>query len=207
MANNYDNAAPFYDKLSRLVFGRALVNAQVYLLQFVPPATNILIAGGGTGWILDELTRLHPTGLHITYVELSPKMMALSQQKDTGANKVTYINSAIEDVFLDANFDVVITPFLFDNFSEQTAQKVFDHLNSALKPNGLWLYADFEPKDRLWQKTLLKTMHLFFKLLCSIEASRLPEVKNLFSKRHYTPVHSKAFFHDFIRAIAYKRTG
>lgn len=207
MANNYDNAAPFYDQLSRLVFGKALVNAQLYLLQFISPASNILIAGGGTGWVLEALTKFHPTGLKITYVELSAKMMALSQQKNTGTNKITYINSAIEDVTFYSSFDVVITPFLFDNFSEQTAQKVFTHLNAALKPDGLWLYADFEPNGKLWQKALLKTMNLFFKLLCGIEASQLPEVKEHFAAQRYVPINSKAFFGNFIRATVYNRAG
>ncbi len=205
MANNYDNAAWFYDSLSRLVFGKAIVNAQVYLLQHIPANSNILIVGGGTGWILDELNRLHPVGLTITYVELSTKMMAISSRRNTGANNVTFINSAVENVVLHPDFDVVITPFLFDNFSQATAQKVFDHLHSSLKTNGLWLYVDFEPIGKLWQQMALKTMHIFFKMLCGIEASRLPDVKYLFAERHYQPVESKLFFGDFIKAAVYSR--
>lgn len=205
MANNYDNAAWFYDGLSRLVFGRAIVSAQVYLLQHIPPKSNVLIAGGGTGWILDELTALHPVGLTITYVEVSAKMMAMSAKRNIGANEVTFINSAVENAVLHVDFDVVMTPFLFDNFSHITAQKVFNHLNTALKPDGLWLYADFEPTGKLWQKTLLKTMHLFFKVLCGVEALRLPDVKHFFAEQCYRSVNSKAFFGDFIRATVYSR--
>lgn len=205
MANNYDNSAWFYDRLSRLVFGRAIINAQVYLLQHIPSKSNILIAGGGTGWILDEITKLHPAGLTITYVEVSAKMMALSTKRNLGANHVKFISSAIENVYLQRDFDVVITPFLFDNFSQTTAQKVFDHLNSALKQDGLWLYADFEPTGKLWQKMLLKTMHTFFKILCGVEASRLPDVNSLFTAHDYTTVNSKTFFGDFIKAAVYRR--
>ena len=205
MANNYDNAAWFYDGLSRLVFGKAIVNAQVYLLPYIQPASKILIVGGGTGWILEKVTALHPATLKITYIEVSAKMMALSAKRNTGANDVTFINSAVENVVLSSDFDVVITPFLFDNFGDATAQKVFNHLNFALKPDGLWLYADFEPTGKLWQKTLLKTMHIFFKILCGVEATRLPGVKHLFASHHYMSVNSKAFFGDFIRATVYRR--
>jgi hypothetical protein len=52
MPANYNNSAWFYDRLSRMVYGRALINAQVYLLQYVPAGASVLIAGGGTGWIL-----------------------------------------------------------------------------------------------------------------------------------------------------------
>ncbi|MDB5150556.1 MAG: methyltransferase protein, partial [Mucilaginibacter sp.] len=121
MAANYDNSAWFYDRLSRLIYGRALVNAQVYLLNFVPAGSKILIAGGGTGWILEELSKIHPAGLDITYVEISANMTALSQKRQTGQNEVVFINEAVEKVkLLLLDFDVVITPFLFDNFVDET---------------------------------------------------------------------------------------
>ena len=205
MANNYDNAAWFYDKLSRMVFGKAIINAQIYLLQYIPPKSKILIVGGGTGWILDELTGLHPGGLKITYVEISAKMMAKSVKRNIGANEVTFLNSAIECAFIPSDFDVVITPFLFDNFSQPTAEKVFAHIDAALTPGRQWLYADFEPTGRWWQQILLKTMHTFFKILCGIEAAELPDVKSLFAQRLYEDVNSKAFFGDLIMATVYSR--
>ena len=36
MAANYDNSAWFYDRLSRVVYGRALIRSQVYLLRYIP---------------------------------------------------------------------------------------------------------------------------------------------------------------------------
>jgi hypothetical protein len=60
MAASFNNSAWFYDRLSRLVYGKAIVNTQLYLLGYIQPNSNILIVGGGTGWILDEITRLHP---------------------------------------------------------------------------------------------------------------------------------------------------
>src|SRR5665213_2689273 len=76
MPANYDNSAWFYDRLSRLIYGDALVRAQVYLLGFIPENAKVLIAGGGTGWILEKLADVHPAGLQITYAEVSAKMMA-----------------------------------------------------------------------------------------------------------------------------------
>jgi len=203
MANNYDNAAWFYDSLSRMVFGKAIINSQIYLLQYIPSASKILIAGGGTGWILDELTRLHPSGLKVTYIEVSAKMMAKSAKRNIGINEVAFINAPVEDVILPSDFDVVLTPFLFDNFNLPTANLVFEHISATLKPGGLWLYADFEPTDKLWQLMLLKTMHAFFKIVCGVEANKLPDVKSLFAQQLYTTVKSKAFFRDFIKATVY----
>ncbi|HEY2583916.1 MAG TPA: methyltransferase domain-containing protein, partial [Mucilaginibacter sp.] len=100
MAANYNNSAWFYDKLSGMVYGRALINAQVYLLQYIPEGAHVLIVGGGTGWILEEITKIHPSGLQITYVEIAADMIALSKKRNTGNNKVVFINEAIENVSL-----------------------------------------------------------------------------------------------------------
>ncbi|WP_114941017.1 class I SAM-dependent methyltransferase [Mucilaginibacter endophyticus] len=205
MAANYNNSAWFYDRLSRLVYGKALINAQVYLLGFIPTASKILIAGGGTGWILEELSKIHPSGLDITYVEISANMTALSQKRQTGQNKVIFVNDAVENVKLAADFDVVITPFLFDNFVDETVDSVFNHLHNLLKPGGLWLNADFQLTGRWWQNVMLQSMFIFFRLLCGIEASRLPAIEKRFDAAGYNVIEDKTFFGDFIVARVYRK--
>lgn len=203
MAANYNNSAWFYDRLSRLVYGRALINAQVYLLQFVEVSSKILIVGGGTGWILEELTRIHPSGLEITYVEVAVNMIALSQKRNVGTNQVVFINDAIENVTLKADFDVIITPFLFDNFTGETLQKIFAHIHPLLKSGGKWLNADFQLTGKWWQNVLLRSMFLFFKLLCNIEASQLPDIEKQFEQYGYKAISQQAFFGDFVIAEVY----
>lgn len=203
MPANYNNSAWFYDRLSRLVYGRALINAQVYLLQYVPAGAEVLIAGGGTGWILEELTKVHPTGLQITYVEVAADMMALSKKRKAGSNKVVFINDAVENVNPHTNFDVVITPFLFDNFTEETTEKVFNHLHNLIKAGGLWLNADFQLTNKWWQSLLLRSMFLFFKILCNIEASKLPDVDSQFKLHGYKSVEERTFFGDFMISNVY----
>jgi len=205
VASNYDNAAWFYDSLARLIYGKALIKAQVYLLQYIQPNTNILIVGGGTGWILEELTKIHPSGLTIVYVEISAKMTALSQKRNTGDNQVTFVNDAIENVNLSANFDAVITPFLFDNFTEQTLQKVFNHINTQLKPNGIWLNSDFQLTGKWWQKALLRSMILFFRALCRIESNHIHAIEPYFIQNGYSVITAKTFFGEFIVSKVYKK--
>ncbi len=205
MSASYNNSAWFYDSLSRLVYGRALINAQVYLLQFIPAGSNILLVGGGTGWILDELTKLHPSGLQITYVEVAADMMARSRQRNVGQNAVTFINDAVENVDPAATFDVIITPFLFDNFTTETTDKVFRHLHRLLKFDGTWLNCDFQLTGKWWQTVLLKSMFLFFRLICRIEASKLPDVGTLFNAYNYQAISQNYFYGDFVIARAYRK--
>jgi ubiquinone/menaquinone biosynthesis C-methylase UbiE len=203
MKGNYDNSAPFYDKLSRLVFGKALINAQVYLLPHIPPGANVLIVGGGTGWILEEIAKIHPSGLTITYVEISEKMTALSRKRNVGSNQVVFINKAIEQVRIREQ-GVVITPFLFDNYTDAALPATFSHIHQTLKPGGLWLNTDFQLTGKWWQFVLLKSMLLFFKVLCGVQSWRLPDVGKQFSGHGYQVVAEKNFFGDFVVTRMYK---
>lgn len=205
MSANYNNSAWFYDSLARMVYGSALVNSQIYLLQHIPAGSNVLVVGGGTGWVLDELTRIHATGLSVTYVEIAPNMMALSKKRDTGGNRVVFINDAIENVVLPADFDIALTPFLLDNFSEENLIKLFNSISTLLKKEGLWLTVSFQLTGKWWQWVLLKSMILFFKLICGIEASKLPGINMCFDKNGYRLIEQKCFYGDFIGARVYKK--
>jgi ubiquinone/menaquinone biosynthesis C-methylase UbiE len=205
MAANFDNSAWFYDRLSRLVYGKALVRAQVYLLQYIPAGSNILIAGGGTGWILEEIAKLHPSGLKITYVEVSARMTTLSSKRDIGKNQVTFINQPVEHLSDQIAYDVAITPFLFDNFTEETLQTVFKHIHTRLKPDGLWLNNDFRPTGKWWQTFLLQSMILFFRIICRIEAKELPEIEKCFEKYQLKIIKRKDFFGEFILSTVYQK--
>jgi ubiquinone/menaquinone biosynthesis C-methylase UbiE len=121
--------------------------------------------GGGTGWILEELSKIYNEGIEITYIEKSSGMIALSKQKNIQHNTIEFINEGIEEFSTEKKFDAVFTAFLFDNFQQQKIESVFSKLNQFLQPNGFWLYADFindKNNSTWWQKFLLKTMYLFF---------------------------------------------
>jgi ubiquinone/menaquinone biosynthesis C-methylase UbiE len=204
---NFNLIAPYYDWLCQLVFGKQVKNAQIESLQYIQANSTILIAGGGTGWILDEISKIHPAGLHITYVDISSKMMALSKKRNIAFNTVTYINDSIENITLpDQNYDVIITPFFLDCFSQSTFQSVFKILDKSMKNKGLWLYIDFclPAEKRTWQRILIKIMYAFFRLTCKIEATKLPPVEICFA--HYTIMKKKMFCRDIIIMQVFQKT-
>ena len=205
MSANYNNSAWFYDFLTGLVFGRTLFRAQVYLLNNIRPGNKILIAGGGTGKILEAITSIYKTGLKITYVDVSEKMIVASKKRNIGENEVTFINAAIENIQLPYNFDVVITPFLLDNFREETLQKIFSRIDQSLLPGGMWLNTDFQLTGKRWQKIMAGSMLIFFRIICAIEAKKLPDIQNCFSNNGYRIVEQKTFWGDFIITAAYQK--
>jgi ubiquinone/menaquinone biosynthesis C-methylase UbiE len=205
MAANYDNTTWFYERLSKLVFGQAQVKAQEYFLSRVRTGSDILIIGGGTGGILESLTSLHPSGLHITYVEISANMMALSRKRNTGQNEVTYITKNIEEVKFNQQFDVVITAFLFDNFSEESLTAIFPIINAQVKPDGIWLNTDFQLTGPLWQKVMLKSMYIFFRLMGAVKVTCLPDTKRMFRVHGYHLLDKKTFYGNFILTAVYRK--
>jgi ubiquinone/menaquinone biosynthesis C-methylase UbiE len=179
----------------------------VCLLKYVPPGSTILIVGGGTGWILEELSKQYNTGLIIDYVESSAQMVALSKKRWYGDNAVHFINLPIESFTAGHSYDIIITPFVFDNFNPDKAGQVFKNLHRELKTKGIWLYADFvynENEGRLWQKLLLKTMYLFFSLTSNIETSELENMERCFDNR-YQKIFESWFYARFIRSQAYQK--
>ena len=208
MNNNYDKIANHYDTLSRLVFFKSQVNAQVNQLQYLPKDSSVLIAGGGTGWILEEIAKIYPSGLRIVYVEISAKMIALSQKRNYQNNQVEFVNLGIEDFKTEIAFDVILTPFLFDNFAEQRAEKVFGQLNAYLKKDGLWFLVDFslnKANGNWWKWLLLKSMYSFFKLLGIVEANELIDMNSYFLNAGYKILELRLYYGGFIKAVIFKK--
>ena len=209
MPANYDNIAHVYDLLSRMIFGRHIEQAQVCMLEYVPPDSNILIVGGGTGWILEKLSHRYSQGLEIDYVESSAEMTSLSQKRNCKKNVVNFIHLPIEEFISNKSYDVIITPFVFDNFGEDKIEKIFAKLHERLKVNGIWLYADFvydKTTSPFWQKLLLKVMYFFFRFASSIETQELISMDKYFAGSY--EIHFEAsYYFRFIRSVVYRKLG
>jgi cyclopropane fatty-acyl-phospholipid synthase-like methyltransferase len=131
--------------------------------------------------------------------------VALSRKRNIGGNTVVFINDAIEQVKLHNDFDIVLTPFLLDNFTEENLDTIFNSISSKLKKDGIWLNASFQLTGKWWQCVLLKTMFVFFQIICGIEASKLPDIYKHFEANGYTLVDQKGFFGDFMAAKVYRK--
>ncbi|MCZ4223649.1 class I SAM-dependent methyltransferase [Pedobacter sp. SJ11] len=200
--------ADYYDSLSRLVFAKSQVNAQINQLSHIPENSLILIVGGGTGWILEEISKIYTSGLKIIYVEVSAKMIALSKHRKTGKNQIEFISTGIEDFKTAELFDVILTPFLFDNFIEVRAEIVFRKLNLLLNTNGLWFLVDFsldDKKGKWWKWVLLKSMYIFFKIIGIVEANDLVDMKPYFLAEKYQILEEKFYYGSFIKASILKK--
>jgi ubiquinone/menaquinone biosynthesis C-methylase UbiE len=206
--NNYDHVAGVYDRLAWLIFGSAIKESQLSLLRYNFSSSKIVIVGGGTGTILEELGKLKTTPLTITFIELSEKMLRKAKKKNAGCHKVKYIHGDVEHCRVEDSFDIIITPFLFDNFTTDKAKRVFNHLNDMLDREGIWLFTDFyiSSETPWWQKFLLKLMYRFFKILARVEANQLPDTTSLFAGAAYSCEQEIFFYVKFIRSAIYRKS-
>lgn len=202
---SYNGIANYYDFLSRLVFRKSQLNAQVHQLPYLSNCQRILIVGGGTGWILESLNVL-PQTLQISYVEVSDAMLSLSKQRNT-KHIVDFYNKDVELFEADEHFDAVLTPFLFDNFDEQKASAVFAHISRLLLPHSLWLYVDFhiQKESPLWHKMMLKAMHLFFGAIGAVKVKRLVDMMPYFAKAGWQLQNEKFYYAGFIKASVWHK--
>lgn len=206
MQANYDPIAKYYDPLSRLIFGDSIRRSQQFLLEAIPAGSNILIVGGGTGWILEDIMMQHQSGLNITYVEQSAKMMELSLKRDIGNNKVNFECQAIQNISLKGFYDVIILPFLLDNFTYPNIDRIIRKIEFNVTEDGSWLYADFTLKtENHWKKIMLKMMYSLFGRLCNLETYALPNSEACFLKNNYQVIHEATFFSGFISSIIYQK--
>ena len=208
MGNNYDKIANYYDRIHHLFYGLSEINAQVELLGYIRPGDRLLILGGGTGWILEKIAAIFPAGLQITYIESSARMIELTKTRNWGLNQVELVNSVVEDWKGETEYDCILTGLFFDNFKDAHAAAIVRQVTPYLKNGGYWLESDYyypRRRGKLWQAVLLYSMYISARLICGVEAKRLPDMERIFSAEGYGVLYTTFHYQRFIRSIVYRK--
>src|SRR5688572_18502098 len=153
--NEFNLIAPIYDRLSSFVFGSSMRKAQTLFLGDIPADANVLILGGGTGWLLAELLRINRS-CRVWYIEASSNMLELSKDKvDKELPRVIFVHGTQNTIPKGVIFDAVITHCYLDLFTADSCQKVIQRITSTMHSESLWLITDFL-NATWWQSALLK---------------------------------------------------
>jgi hypothetical protein len=108
----------------------------------------------------------------------------------------------------EAEYDCVLTGFFFDNFKEVHAAEIVRRLTPLLKRGGYWLEAEFYyPRGggKLWQAILLYMMYISARLICGVEAKRLPDMDRIFMGEGYRLLRTTFHYQRFIRSVVYRK--
>ena len=205
--NGFDKLASVYDRLASLVFGRALYHAQKVHLNNIPPASTVVVLGGGSGAMLRPLFGRFPT--RVVYIEASAAMLARAQEQfknHPGTALVEWVHGTEEDLANYSQFDAVITQFVLDCYSEATLPTAIHNIRQALKADGHWLVADFGLTQNApwWQRALIWTMYRFFRLTAQIEATELLPYDQYLKDVGLKEVKRATFYHHMVFATVYE---
>lgn len=200
--NDFDGIAKWYDGLAKLVFGSEILVAQCHFLEELPEQGSILIIGGGSGLILEELFRVRPR-IKIDYVEASSKMLALAENRIPQSANIQFIHGTEADIPTN-NYDGIITNFFLDVFKEDRLVEILQRLEIKLKKDGVWLCTDFQKTGKFIQDLLLKIMHVFFRLVSNLESNTLLDFEPEFHKLNCRSIKDRSFYFGMIKAAVYR---
>ena len=197
----FDSIAKYYDLLARLVFGSSILSSQTIFLNKIPPSSNVLVLGGGTGWWLKELL-FNISGCRILYIERSVEMMKLAMKANKDS-RIVFMLGTENSLNSWNEFDVVITFFFLDLFQEKKLQEVIEKIRLSMKPNALWLAADFV-KTKWWHSVMLSMMYAFFWFTTGLRNQRLPNWDKLLLQNRLENVARVVFYESFIMSALYR---
>ena len=179
--------ARWYRWIEYTAFGRALERSRFALLPRLAFTRRILIPGEGDGRTLRQILAAAPRA-HIDVVEISPEMIALAQAGVRGQaadyGRITFQCQDARTVnWPNAQYDAIVTNFFIDCFSEADARDLIGKLANALKPNGIWLVAEFATPASGWRRlhgqVWIRTMYRFFGFTTGLRATKLPPIDAL----------------------------
>ncbi|HEX8039403.1 MAG TPA: class I SAM-dependent methyltransferase [Chryseosolibacter sp.] len=199
--------ARHYDRIARVVFGKAIYNSQISFTARIPSGAKILIVGGGSGAILPRLMSTNPD-CSICYVDASSEMLALAADRVSAEQKsgISFIHGTEHDIPEGIEFEAVITNFFLDLFPEEDVAFVCAKLFQRLRQGGLWLVSDFVDGGEWWQRCLLWTMYRFFTVTGTVAASRLPAWQHHLEAAGLLETASRSFYGGFIRSVVYEKS-
>ncbi len=197
----FDSIAKYYDWLARLVFGPAILNAQTLFLNKIPPSSKVLVLGGGTGWWLKNLP-FKGNECKILYIEPSAEMIKLARKSNEDSG-IIFVQGTEQSLGSDDEFDVVITFFFLDLFQEKKLQEVVAKVRGLMKPNALWLVADFV-RYRWWHSVMLTIMYAFFWLTTGLRNQRLSNWEKSLMENKLEKIEMEVFYKSFIMSAVYR---
>lgn len=207
MTNNYNTLAPFYQLISRLVFGKSLLHAQSCFLGKLKTVNSILILGGGSGEFLPKLLEINPH-VKIDYVEPSARMIKLCQKKlsDSEQSQLHFHQTTFQDFSLqNKKYDAVICFFFLDLFPKVKSEKIIQELCNQLHDSGRFFVADFQKPQTNKERIVALLMFTFLKLSTNMENKQLYELHPILNYSKLNLIEEKQFSKGFVFSSVWKK--
>lgn len=183
--------AEWYDFLAHLVFGKTWNELQSRAASDLNLHKNVLIIGGGTGKILEELN--HPT---VTYLELSPSMIQKARTRKT-TSRVGWINDNFLTWTTDQKYDAIYCPFFLDVFTLIELKIVIQKISKFMEDGGSFYVLDFQ-RGNWFQQQLTRLMIFFFKVFAGLKSGTLNDISHHIRAQGWEVTQESLYFDQWI---------
>lgn len=209
---NADPLAHWYRWIEYAAFGKALERSRFTFLHHLQASQRILILGEGDGRTLQQVLNIAPNA-HIEVVESSSAMASLAQSRITNSYATHRVKFTIGDArsmnWQPESYDAIVTHYFLDCFSTSDAQSLVTRLSEALRPNGVWLIAEFSLPHRGWRRWhayfWLAAMYRFFRWTTGIQTQTLPPVDQLLGDIHLNLIARRELRADLISTSVWRK--
>lgn len=172
----FDRLAPFYRAMEWITAGGKLQRCRTEFLGEIPVPRQILLAGEGHGRFLPECVSQFPEA-RIVVVDSSRRMLEIARDK-VDSERVEFLHvDLLEWEGPRGEFDLIVTNFFLDCFSEKDLAQAVSKLGKMAAPQADWLLAEFDiPPSGVtrWRSRIIVAMlYRFFRIVTGLKARAL----------------------------------
>ena len=178
MKDQYSLLAPFYNRLTKLVFGDQLKWSKTCFAENLS-GKKVLIIGGGDG--LDY--QIFQDDLEGEYWEISRSMLLKSKINLEGSDlsfHLGFFQAEKENVF-----DEVWLHFVLDTMRDEEIESLLIEVRKSLKPKGKVYLADFFVPQNLYQRFKQSIMIHFFRMVANHKRKNLPDYEEILKRQNW----------------------
>ncbi len=187
--------APFYSRLSRLVFGDWLKESKIIFLRDLS-TKRILIIGGGDGSDYEEKQK----EIQGEFWELSVSMLDQAREKLENSDLSFHLGNFKSN----QKFDLICLPFVLDTLPDEELESFLFSFKINLNPDGKVFLSDFFEPVSFRQKLLHQLMICFFRITTEHRRNDIPDYELAFEKAGFKLSQEKKLLKGWVRAQIWK---
>lgn len=178
----FGRLARVYCWMEYLSFGPYLKRCRELRLTEIAACRRALVYGDGDGRFVAKLVRC-ASRIQVTAIDASsamlrqaaPRLPSGAQVRLVCADALQYVPGELPE----APFDLVVTHFFLDCFSDGELRTLMTRVSSATGPGAMWIVSDFAIPEhgvrRLIGSWIVRGLYLAFGILTGLTTRRLPD--------------------------------
>jgi ubiquinone/menaquinone biosynthesis C-methylase UbiE len=205
---NFDPIARLYRWLEYLSFGPCLERCRYHYLGELGDRRRALILGDGDGRFTARLLAANPK-ITAEAIDSSAAMLRLLTQRvarlgPSASDRLQTSQTNALDFAPESPYDLVVTHFFLDCFSEQDVDTLISRSKPHLTPDATWLISEFTIPQRTLARYLSSAIVAFlywtFGLITGLKIRKLPDYATLLNKAGFELRQSKAHLGGLLRS-------